>query len=292
MPNIDKLTSDRTALISSIIASVEQAVEESQREMLQDVITDFVDKLDKDDLGNIKNTAANRQKVGLLDSVFATYTQDSAIKVIDAVVGGVSELLDFNAGYYSNFAEKDEIAALLDTTRATIEDWLGITAKGQLVENGYLTTLLNDRTIKNTIQDSVFRSIISGKGYNEVKKDLSTFIDGNKVQAGALEQYYRNFVYDAFSQIDRTQAKIFADKLGFNYAIYEGGLIKTSRPFCRERNGKVFSREEIAAFDPPTAKEPNYDPFTDLGGYGCRHHLNWIPDAVAFSLRPELEKAA
>jgi len=117
--------------------------------------------------------------------------------------------------------------------------------------------------------------------------------DDTQGNLGRLSKYYRNFTYDLYSQVDRTAGKVIADKIGMNkYAIYEGGLIKTSRKFCRERNGKVFTYDEIADFNPPEAKQPDYNPFVDLGGYGCRHHLNWIPYAIAISLRPDLKEAA
>jgi hypothetical protein len=90
-----------------------------------------------------------------------------------------------------------------------------------------------------------------------------------------------------------------ADEFGMDYAVYSGGLITDSRSFCREHNNKVYSREEIADFgnwiDPKTGEVPSYisefpgyDPFTHLGGFNCRHSLNWIPKISAIKLRPEL----
>ena len=202
----------------------------------------------------------------------------------------VEQVLNFNGKYFGLFTRKAELGNLMADTKAQIGDWLGITKRGALVENGYLSRLVNDKTILNTIRDSVFKSVVSQKGFFEVKKDLRDFIGGNQEKAGALQKYYRNFVYDTFSQVDRTQNKIFADKLKLKYAIYEGGLIKTSRDFCRKRNGKVFTTEEIEKFNPTEAKPPNYNPFTDLGGYGCRHHLNYIPYSIGIVMRPDLKK--
>jgi len=285
---IQKLTGDRTKLVDAIISEMEKQVGSAQQELLRTIVEDFVEKLETDEAGNIKNTLGNKRKLDLLDRVYNQYVQQSGVKIVETIVKGVSEVLNFNGKYYGIFTTKAQLGKIMADTRDQIGDWLGITKRGGLVENGYLNRLLSDPTIRNTVRDSVFKSVVSQKGFFEVKKDLKNYIAGNPQKAGALQQYYRNFVYDTFSQVDRTQAKIFADKLGFEYAIYEGGLIKTSRKFCRDRNGKVFTKKEIADFDPPEAKPPNYNPFTDLGGYGCRHHLNWIPEAVAFALRPEL----
>jgi len=289
---IKTLAKDRTKLIDEIIDRMEKAVGSAQEDLLRRVVEDFVEELDHDENGNIKNTLANKRKIALLDRVYNQYVQETGVKIVETIVKGVSDVLDFNGKYYSVFTTKAQLGQIMADTKSQVGDWLGITKRGALVENGYLNRLINDPTVRNTVRDSVFKSVISQKGFFETKADLKTYIKGNPGQAGALQKYYRNFVFDTFSQVDRTQAKIFADKLGFQYAIYEGGLIETSREFCKKRNGKVFTREEIEKFNPTEAKPPNYNPFTDLGGYGCRHHLNWVPDAVAFALRPELRNKA
>jgi hypothetical protein len=286
---VKKLADERTKVVDKNISNLEKAVEKSQNELGQ-AADDFVDELDKDDDGNLRNTLANKRRLALWDRVYDKYIQESGVQVIKVIAEGVNSVLQFNGKYYGVFTTKAQLGKILTETKESIGDWLGITKRGGLVENGYLSRLLNDPTIRNNVRDSIFKSVVAQKGFFETKKGLRDFIAGNPQQAGALQKYYRNFVFDTFSQVDRTQAKIFADKLGFKYAIYEGGLIKTSREFCRKRNGKVFSREEIERFNPTEAKPPNYNPVTDLGGYGCRHHLNWVPDAVAFALRPELRE--
>lgn len=292
-----KAAGNRTKLIDAIIEGMESAVSAAQKDLLDRIIEEYVDKLEKDAGGNVKNNLANRRKLHLIDNVFSRFVEESGIKLAQKIVSGVNDISEFNARYYTPFTGKTEMRAIMAETETTVKDWLGITAKGKLVENGYLDTLIKDPSIKNQIRNDSFKSIIGQKGYFEVKKDLGNYLVGKKASgtsaadAGAMQKYYRNFVYDSFSQVDRTQAKIMADKIKLKYAIYEGGIIKTSRDFCRKRNGKVFTTDEIAAFDPKEAKPPNYNPFTDLGGYACRHHLNYVPEAVAFAMRPELRKA-
>lgn len=287
-----KLMSDRTKLIDLILEKMEKEVGRAQDYLMRKIAEDFVDGLDVDENGNIRNTLANKRMLSTWEKVYNQYNQSAGLQVVKTVVDGIADVMRFNGRYYSVFTTKAKLGSIFQETKNSISDWLGLNNRGGLVENGYLNRLLNDSTIRNSVKDTMFKSILSGRGFFETKRDLATYIQGNKEKSGAMQQYYRNFVYDTFNQVDRTQNKMFADKLGFDYAVYEGGLIKTSRPFCRKRNGKVFTREEIEKFDPPTAKPPNYNPFTDLGGYGCRHHLNWIPYAMAVLFRPDLPKAA
>jgi hypothetical protein len=290
--DIKRLASDRTKLIDDIITRMEKSVGKAQAALMETVIDDFVDTLDQNEDGTIKNTLANKRKLQTLERVYNKFVSQSGIEVVNTIVQGVTDVMNFNGKYFGVFTQPAQLGKIMAETQTAIGDWLGITKRGGLVENGYLNKLLTDPKIRDEIKNSMFKSIVSQKGYQATKSALKDYIVGNKEQTGALQKYYRNFVYDTFNQVDRTQQKMFADKLKMTYAIFEGGLIKTSRAFCKARNGKVFSSEEIEKFDPKEAKPPNYNPFTDLGGYGCRHHLNWIPETLAFALRPDLRQAA
>lgn len=287
--SIKRQAQSRTALIGSLLDKLENKVQAAQRGLLKLVINDFLDGMEKDDAGNIKNTLANKRRLAMFDNVFSRYAKDHGLAVAQSITEGVGRIVDFNAQYFSAFTTAAELAPINANVKQTLSAWLGISTRGSVQPNGYLDTLIKDATVKNQVKNLVLKSVVSQAGYFETKKSLQDHIEGTPDKLGALQRYYRNFAYDTFSVVDRTNGKIFADKLKFNYAIYEGGLIETSRDFCEEHNGKVYSREEIAKFKPTEAIGPGYDPFTDLGGYGCRHHLNWVPDNVAFALRPELK---
>lgn len=286
--DIQQFTGKRTDLVTALLNTLGKAVADNQRELLAGVIDDFLDKLDVQN-GIIQNTLKNKRLLTLLDQVFTRYGSNYSLETVKTIIDGVTQIVNFNSQYFTALTGKTDIAPIKAEATVLINSWLGITDDGQITPNGYLDTLVKDQQVKNQIRAIVLKNIVSQSGYNATKQDLKDYITGTDEKTGALESYYRNFVYDTYSQIDRANSQIYADKLNLNYAIYEGGIIKTTRPFCRDRNGKVFTREEIAAFDPPTAKPPGYNPFTDLGGYGCRHHLNWIPDAVATALRPDLK---
>lgn len=277
------LINKRTNLVNKLSSALENRVKDSELELFREVLDEFVDKLDRKD-GKIENNSRNRQLLQTLDKVFSDFALSNGVAIASSIVKGVSEIFNFNNQYYSAFESEAKLVPISKEVKSTLEGWLGMDSKGNLTENGYLSNLIQDTTVRNQIKDLVVKSIVSGNGLTETRQQLKQTIVGDKENLGAMQKHYRNFVYDTFSQVDRTAAKITADKLQLNYAIYEGGLIETSRPFCKKHNGNVYSRAEIAEFDPKTAKQPNYNPFTDLGGYGCRHHLNWIPDLLAQAL--------
>lgn len=287
--DIQQFTGKRTDLITALLDKLGGLVVNSQRDLFNLVIDDFLDNLEVEN-GIIQNSLKNRRLLTLLDNVFNNYSANNGLEIVKTIIDGVQNIIDFNSQYFVAIAGKTEVAPIKEQAKMLINAWLGIDGDGKVTANGYLDTLVKDPTVKNQIRNIVAKDVITQAGYNDTKASLKTFIIGNPEKTGALESYYRNFVYDTYSQLDRANSQVFADELSLDYAIYEGGLIKTTRPFCRARNGKVFSRAEISEFDPPTAKPPGYNPFTDLGGYGCRHHLNWIPKTLAFSLRPDLNQ--
>jgi hypothetical protein len=110
------------------------------------------------------------------------------------------------------------------------------------------------------------------------------FLDG----AGVMSRHFDTNTFDLFQTIDRIANKHYADELGLKHAIYSGTIIKTTRPFCRPKVGKVFTNAEIEAWGKEEFSgkyKVGYDAFAHCGGHRCRHHLSYISDFVYDSLK-------
>lgn len=282
-----ELVKKRDALITLLNRRFETTIQDAQKDLLKQFMLNFGDLLQVDESGNIAPTQYNRNLLLSVDKLFTEYGKKHNVLVLATLLNSVSNVLDFNAGYYSNFTKPAELLPIKKRVVENVQGWLGFD-DNKATENGYLSTLVKSDTVRNQIKDMAMRAVYSQKGWFAAKKEMQDFIAGNDDGSlGAMQKYYRNYTYDLISQVDRATGKTYADDLKFEFAIYEGGLIETSRPFCEEHNGKVYHISEIMKFDPPTAKQPNYNPITDLGGYACRHHLNWIPTALALAMRPD-----
>lgn len=298
---IEQLQGDRTKLIDKLVNELYEHVGSAQQSLYQDIVEKFMDKLDIKD-GKITNSAKNRSLLNGFDAIYNDFSNNDMAAVVARVMGGATKIMDFNTNYYTALTGKAQLAKVQPGVEQQLNQWLGIGADGEGGTNGYIGTIGYSREVKEAVKNVVFKAVVSGQGYFDAKKQLGEFLKGNndfvkgptgegsiskQLQLGYLRKYYRNFIYDTYSQIDRANQVIYADKLELQFAIYEGGIISTTREFCRERNGKVFHRSEIAKFDPLIARPPNYNPFVDLGGFSCRHHLNWIPDSLAIRMRPD-----
>lgn len=284
--DINKQAENRETLIHRLERALNGLVSKYQA-LLFGEVSEILDGLETDENGIVLNNPANTQIVVKLDKVLNTVDASAKSAIIRELVKGFGDVIGFNRRYFEYLDPDARVKPVSDEVMSDVKKWLGIGKGNKLKRNGYLDTLVSSPTLKNEIKERTVSAIASRQGYTQTKKDLGTFIKGQEGKLGAMQKYYRNFTYDTFAQVDRRASEDFAERLGYEFAIYAGGLIETSRKFCREHNGNVYHISEIREFQPKEAIPPNYDPLTDLGGYGCRHSLNWIPNVLALRLRPD-----
>lgn len=129
----------------------------------------------------------------------------------------------------------------------------------------------------------------------DIKQTFSLQLQGTAQKLGIVDNYnlVQLRIQDTFSEYDRTTSQQYATQLNLNYFIYNGGEIKTTRDFCDQRNGNVYTREEGIAFNSLDwqGKKEGHNFLVDAGGYNCRHYLDWISYELAKQLRPDIEKS-
>lgn len=179
---------------------------------------------------------------------------------------------------------------------------LGIDEEWKPMRKGFLDDLVRNRAARDEVKKLVAKGVSGGIPMHKLEKALRVKVQGTKNTAGVLEKSIGGFVLDAYQVADRVTAREFATRLGLRYFIYSGGLIETSRPFCRKRNNKVFTTEEAERDWPKDSTLPrtkaekeaggppaDYSPLEDCGRWNCRHRIMYIDEQAAFVLRPELK---
>ena len=85
---------------------------------------------------------------------------------------------------------------------------------------------------------------------------------------------------------DRAVTNTVAEQLGLNWYLYTGGLLDTTRPFCKARNGKYFRKEEVqswATLGDWAGRMAGTDEktiFVTAGGYNCQHAILPVSEAA------------
>ena len=292
----EKFIEERKKVLASGVSKV-------QKKILTDILDRVIAKLETEGQ-NITNNNDNVALVSQVDKIFRE-AQADINKLMKGVVNDYSLLFNYNLKYYNEFnqALKKSVG---NTVLKQMNLRVGLTNGGDIAPDGFLDGFIKDRTVVMKVKQTVLSGVLNGTPITALTKSLNETIAGTETTEGILETHFRTYVYDTYSQYDSESGNAFAVQLALNYAVYEGGLVDASRPFCEERNGKAFTREEIQAFGTSKdkfggytnkkegqfqGKNKNYIPERDRGGYNCGHYYNWCSRLVAQSIRPDIPKS-
>ena len=251
--------------------------------------------------GRVRSTRGSVSIARMVDQVFTAVEKRGLKRVSREAVKDMRAVLDLNARYYGQVTEPKggsfpEIRKAVD---AIMRKRLGLTPKYQANPKGYMGQLSRTDKAREEIKKTIAKAIAAGRPMREVERAIKVKVAGTKNTPGVLERNLGGFLLDAYQVADAVTSNEFAKRLDLKYFIYSGGLIETSRAFCRKRNNKVYSTEEAKewADDPtlPRTKEEkdsgtitDYAPLEDRGRWFCRHRLLYISEQEARRRRPDL----
>lgn len=263
-------------IIDAIIAKTEKSLSSLESTMYRSVLDHYIDNFQVDASGKIAFNDNSIAAISKLDSVLKKLDSKLA-DFTKTTLAGVNTIVDKSAKNLEKYNTEN-----LDFKTANKERILKH-ASANVSANANLSKPLSDLK-QRTIQ------LLSKPGGVSLS-ELRDMLKKESLDKGVASRQFSKWTQDLFYQYERASSNAMRKTLGFRFAIYQGGLIETSRPFCSSKNGKVFHEDEIMAWakEDFSGKTDPYDPLTDLGGHRCRHRLGWVSDEVAFALRPELE---
>lgn len=293
---------ERDRLTLHLDKELSKRVLRSQENLRRTLIDQLTDMLLMD--GNrIASNASNLQSASrLIDQIFQQWQRSQGMDIIEFVGSSIFGIHNLNTRYYTSFLNASEVSAAGEKALALTLSRYGVNRDGSIDPDGYLFDIISDNSVSRQLKSVVNRLISSGDPVTEMRKNVNQTLGTRGV--GAIERTVSEGLPSGMLQIDRETNNQMSTDLGLDYAIYQGGEIQTTRPFCEERNNKVFTRDEIRRFGTPSdqyggytnksqgqfqGKTRIYDPFEDLGGYNCRHFYSWISKDLAVRMRPDLK---
>lgn len=275
---------------------------ESLQRKLVDIIVEKFAELFELSGGNLIYNNKNITATAALDTIFDQFLRTQQAKFAVQFVKDVSTITDMNVTYYANFADRvNTFKASQNRVKDLMRLRLGIGKDGRMEAGGFLDNFVKDTTLRAQIKFLVIRAVTNQISQKDLLLDIRHNIIGVQGFDGAIVRKYRDYIFDVYQQHDRLAGRTFAQDLDLVCFSYSGGLIDTSREFCEERNGKIFTIWEAEDWinDPklPKTKEErklgrvvNYDPLVDCGRWRCRHHINYIPITIAMKRRPDIRQ--
>lgn len=202
------------------------------------------------------------------------------------IAAGVDQIIDALKDYYSVMFDNPQTS--IDRARNRVYKTLGI-RENEIMPNGLIGNLSSNSRAPEVVKSNLMSAILGGYTVLEGVRMMSRIIRGHKNMrtgkrtAGVFEKNLEESLPELFPTVERLGNEEVRKNLGLKSAIYQGGLMETSRAFCIARDNKIYTEEQIKAWANLTweGKSDPYNPFLDLGGYNCRHMLDWISEELA-----------
>jgi hypothetical protein len=253
-----------------------------QRSLFRAIINSFT-RLDIDN-GFVANTTANIDKwneLQIVDNFFKDRGTPEILKTFRFVFGRLDTQASrfFSSFDIPTFEQDKQVVGL----------------KMQQVRRTFLDGISKDTSLQRRINSRVLAGIMGNLSIEEFRNDLRETIEGTEKKLGIIENHHfvQTKANEEFVTYDRAVNDSYSSRMNLNYAVYQGGRIKTSREFCLDRNGGVFTREEILSWQQLDwqGKKDNHNIMLDCGGYNCRHYYDWVSFELAKQLRPSIQKS-
>lgn len=312
--NLQDIFNAKEVYLNAQRSDLERNVLSMQEKLLNKLIADIVSELDTEN-GQIKQTTKNMRLISQLEQTYEQFNASTQIPVIKEFSKGLIGIGEFQQKYFKEFTNesiKKRFTSVVKNTDEFMKTRIGVNAKNELIDGGFLDSFIKDRTLVNDLKQITMRAVTGQLPINEYKVLLRYKVAGNEQVDGKFQQYYRQFAFDQYNEYDRAYANTLATEFKLDYALYQGGLIEESRDFCRDHNGYVYTRDEISKFGEWTYNKAEhittfndsgdrigvpsyikanktYNPFISLGSYQCRHSLTYIDKITAVRLRSELK---
>lgn len=233
------------------VADFDKSIPAIQKEIAKEIEL-FVKELDttgdtiKSNVKNMRKIAAFKSKIMLIieRSDYPEQVKDF-LKTFDKVAS-------IQNTYFTGLSDKFKPTLLLDEIKiqsinSTIES---------LTESGLNYNLVEP------ISDILLKNITTGGSYSELNKQLRDYITTTPEADGALQKYTKQITTDSINQFSRQYTDTVANDLGLDWFMYDGSLLKTSRPFCEACvKKKYIHRSEF-----PALLKGNFPEFKEAGG--------------------------
>lgn len=273
-----------------------------ERTLFEELVKKLVESL-SDSRGAIKTDKGSASINRLIDEVFNALDKSGLKSFQLNTIVDLNAILQATDNYYRDQFLKmsaKRYKAIRASVQETLNRSLGIGPQGQRLKGGYFDLLFKSEAMRSQIKETVNAGVNSGMPLAKLIEQLNITVKGSKEVNGTLVRYFRGHIFDTYQQFDRSVNVEYGTRLKLDTFMYQGGLIETSRKFCKDRDGKVFTLVESEKWrkscdlprkkDEPKCPKPvvAYNPITDLGRWNCRHRTRFMSRELAAQYRPEL----
>ena len=264
------------SITDKAVERLSAAVTKTQK-MLFDDVSALLSKLELDSDGLVKQNAANRKVLTKLDGVFNKSIRESGYyESLDDYTDNIIRLTSANDQYFNFILDSFTVDAhyIKSLQKQSIAEIEGLLA------NDGLTVALKDplKQILNT-------NVNTGASFSDMLTQVRGFIQGTPDAEGKLLRYSKQITRDSLFNYSSSLQESVSQSAGLQFYYYQGHLMTDSRPFCIERKGKYYHKNEVeswASMDWQGKRTGTTSStiFIYRGGYNCLHQIIPVSEAV------------
>jgi hypothetical protein len=267
---------DLNELSAAFLLSLNNAIDDAQAVILKSIrrlekriITAFKD-LKTSDKGQLLSPRVNLKQAQKIHQDLIEYFEES-----------------YNVGVKS-IKGFDEIAQAIKDTWLDVDDAIDYTG----IDTTIMDALADQKLAEFMRFGDNAREKIAGAMYDHVAAagefaDLVTAMrailgTGKDKRGNTMARYAELWANDAIMNFQQAVHVLKAQEAGLRSYLYYGNIIKTTRPFCIDRAGHVFSKKTIESWNDLSWQGKRGPPLIYRGGWNCRHHFRpvkqeWLP---------------
>lgn len=254
----------------------------SMQQRLYSVYQEIINALDIDSDKRIVKSVPNYTKGRRIQSVTNSFNDTENKAFLGWTFRRLLDLFDLNIKYFGRVRGANPESSRDRVRRLIMHRYGYDVARDRIIRNGYLSGLASSDIIALQVSRLIDNAISNRVPLNQFRKAFKdVFI--NPTGLGITEAHYYRFTHDLFMEFDREAGIDIAKETGVRHAIYAGTRKDNTRPFCLERINRVYTIEEIESWNKLDwqGKKHGVDVKIALGGFNCRHILNWIDENTA-----------
>jgi|GEM_PF-1756940 len=137
---------------------------------------------------------------------------------------------------------------------------------------------------RERIAGAMYDHVVGHGEFSELVSEMRSVLGtGLDKRGNNMARYSELWANDSIMNFHQAVSNDKARSSDLRSFLYYGNIMKTSRPFCIDRAGKVFSRQKIDGWNDMPWKGKRGPAFIYRGGWNCRHHWmpikpEWLPD--------------
>lgn len=265
---VEAIIKDKIDRLESVPLAFNTAIEKLQIDKLNRVLK-MLDTLDTKN-GLIVLSRANLMLIeDLTDAIRETLTGAEYDGLVKDLMGEFDQQAAITYKYMEEIIPSFSVPSI---AQAVLKEKKAVTVQSLLN--------MTDERLSVNFRTVISNAVTGGSSRQGLIDAVRLLVVGDPNVDGRLLSATRQIVSDAFALSDSAVTNTVAEQLGLEWYLYTGGLLNTTRPFCKQRLGRFFHKTEVMAW-PITAGDwagrmAGTTPqtiFVTRGGYNCQHAL-------------------